>query len=256
MGATLAAVGDISMEEVAKLVESYLGDWRGASSQPDAGQAALSPAPPGTTLYLVDKPGAAQSVIRVGAVGVPRRHPDYFALALLNHLFGGQFTSRLNANLRQDKGYSYGYRSGFDWYHRSSLFLAGGSVQTAVTREAVVETLREFREVAGERPVTEAEFQTAKDGLLRLFPSSFETPSQILDQLAQIAFFGLPDDYYRSWPAAIEAVSLADVRRVARTWVDPDRLVLLVVGDRRVVEPGLRELGMPMRNIDHEGQDV
>ena len=253
-GATLAVVGDVSMDEVKKLAESCLGDWRGAS--PGASAVSPPPASSATTLHLVDKPGAAQSVIRVGALGVPRRHPDYFALLLFNHLFGGQFTSRLNANLRQDKGYSYGYRSGFDWYRHSSLYLAGGAVQTAVTHEAVVETLKEFREIAAERPVTEAEFQTAKDGVLRLFPSSFETPSQILDQLAQIAFYGLPDDYYRSWPAAIEAVSLADVQRVAQTWVDPDRLVLLVVGDRQVVEPGLREIGVPMRSIDHQGLDV
>ena len=254
VGATLVVVGDVSLAEVAELAEEWLGDWQaadGGNAAPDA--PAEEAAPTSTTLYLLDKPGAAQSVIRAGLTSVERRHPDYPALALLNHLFGGQFTARLNMNLREDKGYSYGYRSWFEWHRGLSLFMAGGGVQTAVTREAVEETLRELRDVVGERPVTEAEFEAARAALLRQFPSSFETSWQVLEQLVHAVSFNLPDDYYQTLPAAIEAVTLDDVRRAAAENIDNGRLTLLVVGDREAIEPGLREVGLPMRLLDQDG---
>ena len=256
-GATLAVVGDVSPDEAARLGEEWLGA-RQAPPDSDAFQAmpVYGEAPSATTLFLLDKPGAAQSVVRVGLRSVERRHPDYPALVLLNHLFGGLFTARLNMNLREDKGYSYGYRSWFEWHRGASLFMAGGGVQTAVTREAVEETLREFRDLVGERPVTEAEFETARTALLRQYPSSFETSWQVLEQLVQLVAFNLPDDYYRTLPAVIEAVTLEDVRRVAVEHIDNDRLTLLVVGDCEAIEPGLRELGLPVRLVDPEGREV
>ena len=212
---------------------------------------------PGTmVIYLLDKPGAAQSAIRAGHVGAPRHNPDYFALGLLNHLFGGQFTARLNMNLREDKGYSYGYRSWIEWHRQSSLLMAGGGVQTDVTREAVQETLREFQDIGGDRPVTEAEFEVAKAALLRQIPSSFETSWQILEELIQLVSFDLPDDYNSTLAAEIEAVSLEDIRRVAREHIINDRLMMLVVGDRDVVEPSLREIGLPLYLVDQEGREV
>ena len=256
-GATLIVVGDVSMEEVAKLAQEHLGSWGPSGPGGERGGDGSDYAnPETTTMYLLDKPAAAQSVIRAGYVGVARNHPDYLALGLLNYLFGGQFTARLNLNLRQDKGYSYGYRSWIDWHRRSSMLMAGGGVQTAVTREAVQETLREFRGIGGERPVDEAEFEAAKAGLLRQFPSSFETPWQVLEQMAQIVFDELPDDYYRSLSANIEAVSMADVHRVAQEHVESDRLTVLVVGDRNAVEQGLQELDLPLHLVDHEGLEV
>ncbi len=253
-GATLVVVGDASLAEVAELAEQWLGDWKaadgdGATPATPAEEVASTP----TTLYLLDKPGAAQSVIRAGLTSVERQHPDYTALALLNHLFGGQFTARLNMNLREDKGYSYGYRSWFEWHRGLSVFMAGGGVQTEVTREAVEETLRELRDVVGERPVTEAEFEAAKAAMLRQFPSSFETSWQILEQLVHATSFNLPDDYYQTLPAAIEAVTLDDVRRAAAENIDNSRLTLLVVGDREAIEPGLREVGIPVRLLDQDG---
>jgi zinc protease len=256
---TLAVVGDISLDEAMKLAEEHLGGWkgRGQSRRAEALEDATnSSGPKFTTLYLMDKPGAAQSVIRFGHTGVPRQHPDYLALVLLNHLFGGQFTARLNLNLRQDKGYSYGYHSWIEWHRRSSLLLAGGAVQTDVTREAVQETLREFQDIGGGRPVTDTEFEVAKAAMLRQFPSSFETPRQVLEELIPLVSFDLPDDYYRTFTAKIEAVSLDDVRRVAQERIINDRLMLLVVGDREVVEPGLREIGLPVCLIDHEGREI
>ncbi len=254
--ATLAVVGDVSLEEVVKLAESYLQGWKGVGQKADAGEGPPNtPRPDPTSLYLLDKPGTAQSVIRVGFIGVPRQHSDYFALVLLNHLFGGQFTSRLNMNLRQDKGYSYGYRSWIEWHRQSSLLLAGGSVQTAVTREAVMETLRELDEIRGERPVGEEEFLAARTAILRQFPSSFETCWQVLEQLAQMVLFDLPVDYYQTFSANVEAVSLADVQRVAEERVESQRLIL-VVGDHDEVGEKLRALGLPMHLVDAEGRAV
>jgi zinc protease len=255
--ATLIVVGDVSVEEVVKLTEEHLGGWNGnGRGGGDEGEKGDSPAIEGTTLYLMDKPGAAQSVVRVGHVGVQRQHPDYFPLSLLNLLFGGQFSGRLNMNLREDKGYSYGYHSSIQWHSRSSLLLAGGAVQTSVTREAVAETLREFKDISGGRPVSEVEFQAAKAAELLQFPSSFETPGQVLGRLAEIVSSDLPHDYYQTFTANIEAVSLSDVQRVAQEHVRSDQLVLLVVGDQSVVEPGLRELGLPLRLVDHEGREM
>ncbi|MDP6101980.1 MAG: pitrilysin family protein [Dehalococcoidia bacterium] len=255
--ATLVAVGDVSLEEVMRLAEEYLGNWKAKGVRSETLEEGTNGSgPTSTILYLMDNPRAAQSVIRFGLAGVPRQHPDYAALTLLNHLFGGQFTARLNLNLRQDKGYSYGYRSWIEWHRQSSLFMAGGGVQTDVTKEAVQETLQEFHDIGGGKPVTEVEFEAAKAALLRQLPSSFENSWQVLEELVPLVSFNLPDDYYRTFPARIEAVPLEDVRRVARERIDNNRLMLLVVGDREVIEPGLREIGLPVSLIDHEGQEI
>ena len=254
--ATLAVVGDISADEVLKLAEQHLGPWQAVN--PTEAQGAADPVISNgnpSKLYLLDKSGAAQSVIRTGSFGVPRSHPDYFAHVLFNHLFGGQFTSRLNKNLRQDKGYSYGYRSWFEWHRQSSLFMAGGGVQTEVTKEALQETLREFEEIKSSRPVSDEEFHIARDGLLRQFPSSFESCGQILQQLAQIVWHDLPDDYYRSFSENLEAVTLSDVQRVAEERVKEQPLIM-VVGDRANIEEGLTTFGLPIQLVDYDGRPV
>jgi len=257
---TLVVVGDISLEEITKLAEEHLGNWKPLSKRSDVAgtieDGTNSSRPAATTMYLMDKPGAAQSVIRIGLAGVHRKHADYSALLVLNHLFGGQFTARLNQNLRQDKGYSYGYNSWIEWYRGSSLIMAGGGVQTDVTVEAVKETLKEFHEIAGSRLVTEIEFEAAKVALLRQFPSSFENSWQIMEELLPLVYLDLPDDYYRTFPAEIEAVSLEDVRRVAEERIDNDRLMLLVVGDMNVLESSLRDIGLPVSIVDHEGREI
>ena len=253
--ATLAVVGDVSAEEAVRLAEENFGGWKdGRSSAGGNGQGQGSPGLAGT-MYVLDKPGAAQSVIRAGSLGVDRYHPDYFALGVFNHLFGGQFTARLNRNLRQDKGYSYGYRSSFEWQRPSSRFIAGGSVQTAVTAPAVSETLKEFAEVRGSRTVSQEEFDAAKSALVRQYPSHFESGLQVLQQLAQIVVFDLPLDYHRSYIPQVDAVTLDDVRRVVQEHVTEQPMVL-VVGDGESIEGSLAELGMPVRHVDHEGREV
>jgi len=215
-----------------------------------------SQAPAVTTLYLLDKPGAAQSVIRAAHPTVPRTDPAYFRLSLLNFAFGGQFTARLNMNLRQDKGYSYGYRSRVEWRRNISSLIAGGSVQTAVTKESVIETLHEFAEINGARPLTTDEFTNARAGMLRGYANLFETPGQVVRQLAELVLYELSADYFQWYQSAIAALSLEEARAAGRELVQADQLAVLVVGDRAVIEPGLRELGLPMVYVDSEGRAI
>ena len=251
---TLVVVGGVSGEEITSKAEALFGDWNGADGPPGSGPDIADVASPPTTIYLVDKPGAAQSVIRAGHVTVPRHHPDYYAMSMLNYVFGGQPMARLFMNLRQDKGYSYGYYSTIGWLTGQSSILAGGAVETAVTKESVIETLKEFADIRGERPVTEEEFEAARDGMFRSFPSQFETQGQMLSQLSNLTIFDLPDDYYSSYLANLEAVTLDGLHRMAAERIDDKHLVVLVVGDRSAIEPGLKELGLPIVMADHDGR--
>jgi zinc protease len=174
----------------------------------------------------------------------------------MNMAFGGQFTARLNMNLREDKGYSYGYRSRFDWRKLRSNFSAGGAVQTAVTKESIVETLKEYEDLHGRRPITQEEFDKAKLGLIRGFPPMFETPSQVLRRTIDLVHFDLPDDYFATQLERLEAVTLADVHRVAAEHIHPERLSVLVVGDLEEIEAGVRGLGYPVVVLDHEGRPL
>ena len=250
--AHLLVVGDVDRGEVMRRAAETLGAWNG-SSDGAASSDDMDLLTGQTSLYLVDRPGAPQSVIRAVQSVVPRLHPDYFALLLANYCFGGQFSARLNQNLRQDKGYSYGYQSSVQWTRLPSLLVAGGSVQSDATKESVYETLKEFREVHSERPITVEELSNAKDGLLRAYPASFERPASILGQLVAMEQFGLPDDYFRSVRPSIEGITLEDVHRVSREHIQPDNLHILVVGDRASVEGPLSELGLPLVHLTEDG---
>ena len=253
--ATLIVVGDISVDEVASQAESTLGDWT-AKIEPPAASAGQPFDPGASTIFLVDRPGSAQSVIRAVHSTIPRSDPDYFGFTLLNYSFGGQFSARLNQNLRQDKGYSYGYHSSIHWYRDQSLLTAGGSVQTEVTKESVQETLKEFNEIRGSRPTTQEELDASKAGLLLGYPASFERPGLVLNHLLQMVLFDLPDDYFLTMPPKLEGVSLDDVHRIGEQRIDLEGLQILVVGDRETVEPGLKELGLPLVNMDADGHRV
>ena len=257
--ANLVVVGDVSVDEVVEQAERAFGTWANAAAEtqestPNTRNGDVTPQP--TSIYLVDKPGAAQSVIRAGHVTVPRGHDDYGPLTLLNFCFGGQFSARLNQNLRQDKGYSYGFSSGISWFKESSLLVAGGSVQTAVTKESVVETLKEFQDVHADRPVTSEELEAARAGMLLGYPAGFERPGQVLAQVINLLQHDLPDDYLQTYRDRITSITLEDVRLAGQQRVKPDGLNILVVGDRSTVEPGLRELDLPVVLLDSEGMTL
>ncbi|MBM3944551.1 MAG: insulinase family protein, partial [SAR202 cluster bacterium] len=252
--ATFIVVGPVSMDEAVKQAEAAFGSWKRSRKGAENNHVAVGEQPGATTIYLADKRGAAQSVIYAGQVTIPRHHADFYAMNLLNLVLGGQFSARLNMNLRQDKGYSYGYMSGIDWLRGPSAFLAGGAVQTRVTKEAVIETLAELRDIHGKRPVTSQEFENARQGVFRGFASAFETQSQILHQMARMALFDLPDTYFQEYVSNLEKVKLQDVRRVAKEELSKGPTVLLVVGDMGEVESGLRELEINTEIVDYEGR--
>ena len=253
----LLVAGDVALDDAMSAAREHFGDWTAPAhlaSTIAAGD--VSDAGSGPRIYLIDKPGAAQSVIRAGMPLVERSHPDYMPLSVLNYAFGGQFSARLNRNLRQDKGYSYGYNSGIAWYNAASLLSAGGSVQTAVTGEAVAETLKEFADISGQRPLTEEELTNAQNGLCLGYPAGFERPAQLLGQLVTLAQFNLPDDHFRTFEERLTAVTLPDTHRVGAQYLDPNRLTILVVGDREQVEQPLRNLDHGLTVLDAEGTMV
>lgn len=253
----LLVAGDIDIDAATAAAQEHFGDWR-APSESVAGidSGVLGQGANGPRIYLIDKPGAAQSVIRAGMPLVDRSHEDHMAISVLNYAFGGQFSARLNQNLRQDKGYSYGYNSGISWYNAPSLLSAGGSVQSAVTGEALVETLKEFSDISGERPLTVEELDDAKNGLRLGYPAGFERPAQLLTQLVTLAQFGLPDDHFRTFEERLGGVNLAETHRVGAEYLGLNRLAVLVVGDREQVEGPLRDLGYGLTVLDAEGEVV
>ncbi|MDQ3687261.1 MAG: insulinase family protein [Acidobacteriota bacterium] len=256
--AALIVVGDVKPDTLVPQLERALGNWKKADVPAiDVSAAPVERRQP--TIYLVDRPGAAQSVLSIGHVGVPRATPDYFSLLALNRLLGGQFVSRVNLNLRENKGYTYGARTVFDYRRGAGPFAASADVQTAVTKESIAEFLKELRGVRGDMPVTAAELEYAKQSIIRSFPTGFETPAQIAARLEDIVLYNLPDDYFNNYLARVRAVSLDDVTRAANRYLDPSRLAILVVGDRREIEPGLRslsEIGGTLVVIDAEGNPV
>ena len=254
---TFIIVGDLSTDEALAAANETFGNWTPSPAQETALEPQTEPHPrAATTIYLADKPGAAQSVVRAGHLTVPRHDPGYLALNVLNYIFGGQFGARLNMNLRQDKGYSYGYMSSIDWNLGPSMLISGGGVQTAVTKETVIETLKEFNDITGDRPVTSDEFNDAIAGILRSMPSQFETQYQIISQLTRLVAFDLPDDYFVEFPRTLNRLELDEIRSAAVNHIDTRNLNIVIVGDASVISPGLEELGLSVVEIDYEGRRV
>jgi zinc protease len=239
--AALIVAGDVTPDSIVPKLEHALGSWK-AGTVPATNVSAPAQTLGKTAIYLVDRPGAAQSVIQIGQVGVAPAPPDYFPLLVMNSILGGAFVSRVNLNLREDKGYTYGARTGFDYRRGAGPFTASAGVQTAVTKESVVEFIRELRGIRGDIPVTQKELDYQKQAIIRGFPRGFETPQQIAGRLATVVLYDLPDDYFNNYIARVQAVSLADVQRVSTKYLDPAHMAILVVGDRKSIEPGLRSL--------------
>jgi predicted Zn-dependent peptidase len=246
--AVLVVAGDVAADTVIPQIEQALGSWR------SAGPVKVPPVPQASQLtarkvYLIDKPGAAQSQIRIGWVGVPRSTPDYFPLRVLNTVLGEAFTSRLNNNLREVHGYAYGASSRFDMRLSAGAFYAAAGVQTDKTAEAVKEFFNELARI--HEPVPAAELEKAKNYLALLMPRSFETTRGTADALAQAWVYDLPADYYTTYADRVRAVTAADVQRVADRYIQPDKLAVVVVGDRKTIEPGLKALNLgPLTVVD------
>jgi zinc protease len=239
--ATLIAVGDCDHESIHRLVSAAFAGWDGTAS---AGASVGGGTPDPARLNVVPRPGAPQSELRIGHVAVARQTPDYYALVAANMVLGGQFVSRINLNLREDKGFTYGARTAFDFRRLPGPFSLQVSVQTAATIQAVEESLGEIAAIRGPRPVTPDELLLGIAALTRGYARNFETAEQIARALAQLALFDLPDDYFAEFVPRIEQVTVDDVTRVAARHLDPARLTTLIVGDLEAFAGDLARLGL------------
>ncbi len=238
--ATMIIVGDVSASDITPRVEALFGKWSpGKVPNVEFREPRL---PAATTVYLIDKPGAPQSSVRIGTVGVPRSTDDYFALLVMNTILGGSFTSRLNANLRETKGYTYGANSRFDMRRAAGPFTARAEVTGGKTDSSLFEFMKELRAIRDTVPSPELE--KAKRYLQLGLPARFETTGDIASQIIPIVLYDLPTDYFNTYVRRIEDVTQADIQRVANRYVDPARMSIVIVGDRKSIEPGLKGLGM------------
>ena len=194
-------------------------------------------------MVLVDKPGASQSELRVGHLGVARRSPDFEALQVMNMALGGQFVSRINMNLREDKGFTYGARTVVDARRGRGPFVVQAAVQAASTAAAITEIVGELEAICGGRPVVADELSTAQASIIRGFARNFETPEQIARATAQLTLHDLPDDHFDHYLRRIGDVTSDDVTRVARQYLRVERLTIVTVGPAATVADGLRSLG-------------
>jgi predicted Zn-dependent peptidase len=245
-GATLVIAGDAEPEELFAVAEGAFGGWPcppGALVDREAGRRA-PPLQPEHRIVVVPRTAAAQSELRIGQVCTSRDTPDYHALVVLNAVLGGQFMSRVNMNLRQDKGYTYGVRTGFDLRRGPGPFALQTSVQTEVTAAAAREAHRELADIRGSRPVTAEELALARASLTQGFARNFETAQQVARSVAQLALHHLPDTYFEEFIPTVEAVALTDLTRVAGEYLEPGRMLTLAVGDADKIAASLTELGL------------
>jgi len=239
--AALLFAGDVTESEARRLAEQHFAGWTGAASSVAVVPAA--PAPPALKIVIVDKPGAPQTALFAFGLGLPRTTPDYPAVAIMNSVLGGLFASRINMNLREEHGYTYGAQSGFFFYREGGPFYAGGLIRADATGPAAKQLMLELNRIRTDPP-TPAELKLAKESQLHSLPGEFETASASLGGLRQIFTYGFPLDYYATLPEKFKAVTPESVKRVAETDVHPDHLILMAVGDRAKIEPGLKELNL------------
>ncbi len=239
-GAQVLVVGDVTLDEVREMIAVRFGAWtRGPLPQ----KPEIAPPEPGKrTFYLVDKPGAAQTVVRMGHLGVSQHTQDDAALQVMNTILGGSFTSRLNNNLRETKGYTYGARSGFTRRRMAGPFSAAASVVTAKTDSSLIEFFYELRRIRDDA-VTSEELDKAKSYIALRLPARFETTGGTAGQYINLLQYGLPLDYHEQIIPQINAVTIEDVQRVAREYINPENFVVVLVGDRAKIEEGVAALG-------------
>jgi predicted Zn-dependent peptidase len=256
--ATLVAVGDCDHREIERAAKDAFGAWGQTpfiQALGPANGAAVATGPAGPTgpetvgdgaarLNVIPRPGAPQSELRIGHVAVARSTPDYHPLVTANTILGGQFVSRINLNLREDKGFTYGARTAFDFRLMPGPFSVQVSVQTAATARAIEESIGEIAAIRGPRPATADELSMAVATLTKGYARYFETPEQIARAVTQLSLYDLPDDYFAEFVPRIERVTVADVTRVTAEYLDPARLTTLVVGDLSVIGSELPQLGL------------
>lgn len=255
--AKIAVAGATTLEEIIPVLNQHFGQWdtKGAVL-PDKPQSTTLPKAESTKVYLVDKPGAAQSVVRFGQFTLAESHDDYLALELANETIGGMFIARVNMNLREDKGWTYGARS---WHYPSfvtSRWALSSNIVTEHTVAAVAEVRKELRQAQEDQPITSDELTAAKGNILGSFPQQFERPDSILNEIIRLETYDLPTDSLKSYPDDIRNLDLAQAQTAWNNYIDIDQLLIVIVGDAEKIESGLLEQGLPVIRVDETGQKI
>ena len=246
----IVAVGDVTPDKMKELVGKYFENWKEGkikqSRFPEIGEVEQ------TKIQVVDRPGAVQSSIMIGHVGLERKNPDFIPVSVMNTLLGGYFGSRLNLNIREDKGYTYGARSGFDMRLFRGPFSAGAEVRNAVTDSAIVEFLKEIKRMCDE-PVGREELNGVKSYLTGMFPIQIETPGQVAARIVSIELYGLGKTYYNTYNSKVNAVTSDDIMRVAKKYLHPDKMVIVAAGKADLLKDTLKKFGtVELYNADGE----
>ena len=238
--ALLIVYGDVTLAELRNKLEREFGSWQKGEVSP----AKLPPlaAPEKSRVLLVDRPGSVQTSLWIGGIGIERNSPDYFAVLVMNHVLGGGPASRLFMNLREDKGYTYGVYSSFNGSSFPGVMVATTDVRTAVTAGALGELQAELKRIASE-PVSDTELTAARRALIGRFALSLDAPAALVGNLATQKLYDLPADYWDTYPQRVEAITPADIQRVARRYYAPERLQLVAVGDGAAVREVLEKYG-------------
>jgi len=256
--AVLLVGGDTTLAEVLPLLEARLGAWKPAprAAAPTPPAASALPTPGKTTIYLADRPGATQSMVRASRFVGPRDAPEAAALELANEAWGGAFTARVNMNLREDKGWTYGARSGLSYSQLPGTFSVSASVVRDHTADSISEILKEIKAVKGDKPLSAEELNNARGGMVGGWPLNFEQPGHLLGELSTVWRYGLPQDWVSGWPDRIRAVTPEAAQQALSQRLSADDLTIVVVGDAAVIRPSLAALGLPIVDVDTDGKPI
>jgi zinc protease len=242
--------GDIDPARAVELVTRALGGWVRGAEPP---RPVVQPRPiDASRVYVIDRPQAVQSEIRVGHLGVPRSCEDYFPLSVMNAVLGGVFNSRINLNLRERHGYTYGARSQFAFRRHAGPFVVAAPVRNEVTLQSVNEVLSELRRIrTGD--LEDQELDEVKSYLIGVFPALVQTASDIASRLVDMELYGLPEDYFDHYRENIANVMKKDIERVAQKYLDPERVLIVIVGNAKEIREPLGTMGMPVHELDIDG---
>ena len=240
--ATLMVVGDTTLAEIRPKLEKLFSAW--APGDTPKKNVATVPLPERSVVYLIDRPGAQQSLILAGSVAPPKSNPAEVSIESMNNILGGDFGARLNMDLREDKHWTYGALTMLMNARGQRPFLAWAPVQTDKTKESMAEIDKDLRGILADHPATEAELARVKASETLRLPGSRETIGRVMSSVADLVEYGLPEDYYQTYAGKVRALTLADIQASAREVIHPDRLIWVVVGDRAKIEAGIRELGL------------
>ena len=238
---TLVIVGDVTLDEILPKLEKLFDGWK-PGNVPVKNISEVSHKE-NSVVYILDRPGSLQSLIFAGHIAPPSNDPDDIAIEMMNTIFGGAFTSRINMNLREDKHWSYGASSFLMGARGQRPFVVYASVQTDKTKESMIEIKKELEQIKTIKPPTEEELNKNKQNEILALPGTWETMRSVLGSIVTIVKYNLPDDYYQKYPQKLQQLNLDDVKRATDRVIQPDKLVWVIVGDRSKIEKGIRELG-------------